>query len=77
MDNLASEMLKELKASSKRWFTIAIVELLVILGMITAFFIYESQFETVDNTTEISTDADDNSGDNSIKIEGDLHNGNY
>lgn len=30
-DTLATEMLKELKAQSKRWFIIAIVELIIIL----------------------------------------------
>ena len=41
MDNetLAMEMLKELKSNAKRWFIVAIVELIIILG-ITGMFIW-------------------------------------
>lgn len=61
--SLAYELLQELKRSNKRWFIIAMVELVIIVGMIIGFFIYESQFDyvtTTENTQEItSTDSSD------------------
>lgn len=44
---LALEMLKELKAQSKRWFIIAIVELVLLVGSNIGWLIYESQYETI------------------------------
>lgn len=49
--SLAYEMLEEIKKSNKRWFAIAIIELVIIVGMVVGFFIYESQFEYVTETT--------------------------
>lgn len=46
-DTLATEMLKELKAQSKRWFIISIIELILLVGSNIGWWIYESQFETV------------------------------
>lgn len=43
--SLAMEMLEELKRSNKRWFIIAVVELLIIVSMIIGFLIYESQYD--------------------------------
>lgn len=43
--SLAFEMLQEIKRSNKRWFIIAIVELIIIIGMIIGFLVYESQYE--------------------------------
>ena len=40
-------MLKELKAQSKRWFVISIIELVLLVGSNIGWWIYESQFETV------------------------------
>lgn len=37
---LASELLREVKASAKRWFIISMVELLMLLGMGTALIWY-------------------------------------
>ena len=53
---LALEMLKELKAQSKRKDIIIIILIGVILAMIIGFFIFENQFETVsdETTTEYS-----------------------
>ena len=45
--SLALEMLKEVKAQSKRWFVIAIIELVIIIATNTGWLIYESTFETV------------------------------
>ena len=52
--SLATEMLQELKASNKRWFIIAIVELIIIVSMVIGYFVYESQF-TYEDTEEIYT----------------------
>lgn len=46
-DTLALEMMKELKAHSKRWFIVAIIELVIIIATNTGWLIYESTFETV------------------------------
>ena len=46
-DTLALEMLKELKHQSKRWFIIAIIELIIIIATNTGWLIYEGQFETI------------------------------
>lgn len=48
---LAYEMLGEIKRSSKRWFIISIIELVIIVSMVVGFFVYESQFEYVTSTT--------------------------
>lgn len=58
--SLALEMLKELKAQSKRKDIIIIILIGVILAMIIGFFIFENQFETVsdETTTEYSQEAD-------------------
>ena len=50
--SLAYEMLGEIKKSNKRWFIIAIIELVIIVAMAIGFFIYESQFEYVTTATE-------------------------
>ena len=42
--SLAYEMLQEIKKSNKRWFIIAIIELVIIVAMVVSFFIYESQY---------------------------------
>lgn len=39
---LATELLHELKASAKRWFIIAVIELFIILGIISGFVWYLS-----------------------------------
>lgn len=60
---LATEMLHELKAQSKRWFIIAIVELVLLVGSNVAWLVYQSQYEDVTTTTdEVQTMEDiDNS----------------
>lgn len=63
---LALEMLQELKRNAKRWFIIAIVELILLVGSNVAWLVYQSQFETItdETTTEYSQEAD-TEGDNS------------
>lgn len=60
---LATEMLHELKAQSKRWFIIAIVELVLLVGSNVCWLVYQSQYEDVTTTTdEVQTMEDiDNS----------------
>ena len=73
MDNetLATELIRELKAQSKRWFIIAVIELGLILAIVAAFFWYFSL-----PTDEISVEADSGNA-NYIgrDLEGDLYNG--
>lgn len=59
-DTLATEMLKELKAQSKRKDIIIIVLIGVILAMIIGFFIYENQFEVVADTETTTVDGGEN-----------------
>lgn len=60
-DTLATEMLKELKAQSKRWFIIAVIELILIIATNVGWLIYNSQFEEI-TTDEVQTIEDiDNS----------------
>ena len=53
---LATEMLKELKENAKRWFTIAMVELFVIFGVIGAFIWYIN--EPVEEVITYEQEAD-------------------
>ena len=55
-DSFALEMLKELKSQSKRWFIIAIIELVILISTNVGWMIYESNFETI--TTEEQTIED-------------------
>lgn len=57
---LALEMLKELKAQSKRKDIIIIILIGVILAMIIGFFIYENQFEVVADTETTTVDGGEN-----------------
>ena len=67
--SLAYEMLEELKranerlertanSNSKRWFIIAIIELVIIISMVIGFLIYESQYDYV-TTTENTQETQD------------------
>lgn len=62
-ESLALEILKEVKANCKRWFIIAIVELVLLVGSNIAWLVYQSQYEDVTTTTdEVQTMEDiDNS----------------
>ena len=59
-ENLAMEMLRELKQNSRRWFIIAIIELVLLVGSNIAWLVYQSQYETLsdETTTEYSQEAD-------------------
>ena len=73
MDNqtLATELIRELKAQSRRWFIIALVELGIIIVIVVAFFWYFSL-----PADEIDIQADSGNA-NYIgnNLEGDLYNG--
>lgn len=56
-DNLALEMLKELKAQSKRWFIIAVVSIIITIATNAGWLIYNSQYEYTDET-QIIDDID-------------------
>ena len=64
--NLATEMLHELKAQSKRWFIIAIIELVLLVGSNIGWILYESQFEeiTTDESTQYIEDIDNSTNSN-------------
>ena len=59
-ESLALEILKEVKANCKRWFIIAIIELVLLVGSNIAWLVYQSQYETLsdETTTEYSQEAD-------------------
>lgn len=64
--NLATEMLRELKQNSRRWFIIAIVELVLLVGSNIGWLVYQSQYEDVTTTTdEVQTMEDIDNSDNS------------
>lgn len=56
-DFLATELLSEIKSSSRRWFKVAIGELIVILLIVAGFLLYLNQYDfsstqTIENTAE-------------------------
>lgn len=62
-ETLATEMLRELKINSKRWFIIAIVELVIIIATTGIFVWYINQpIEEIETTTTQDADTE---GDNS------------
>lgn len=63
-DSLALEMLKELKHQSRRWFIIAIIELIIIIATNTGWLIYEAQFETITEEEQTIEDIDNSSNSN-------------
>lgn len=63
-DTLALEMLKELKAQSKRWFIIAIIELIILIATNVGWFVYESQYETITDEQTITQEQIDTENSN-------------
>lgn len=64
--SLALEMLKEVKAQSKRWFIVAIIELVIIIATNAGWLIYNSQFEEITTSTdEVQTIEDIDNSSNS------------
>ena len=66
MDTLATEMLKEMKASSKRKDIIIMVLIAIILISNIAWLVYESQFETISDQEQV---IDTENSSNSIYIQ--------
>lgn len=66
MDNspLALEILRELKSQSKRWFIIAVIELIIIIATNTGWLIYNSQFETITEEQAITQEQMDTENSN-------------
>lgn len=62
--SLALEMLKELKAQSKRWFIISIIELILLIASNIGWWIYESQFQTVTEEQTITQEQTDTENSN-------------
>ena len=56
-ETLATEMLKELKINAKRWFIIAIIELIIILSGATMFVLYLNT-PTIEDEISYTQDAD-------------------
>lgn len=52
--SLALEKMKELKKSAHRWFIISLFLLIALVGTNVAWFIYESSFETVIDSSILS-----------------------
>lgn len=63
-DSFALEMLKELKAQSKRWFIIAIIELVILIATNVGWFVYESQYETITDEQTITQEQIDTENSN-------------
>lgn len=59
-ETLATEMLREIKAQSKRKDIIIIILIGVILAMIIGFFIYENSYELVADTETTTVDGGEN-----------------
>ena len=72
-ESLATELLHEVKMSAKRWFIIALIELVIIFGMVGMFIWYISlpvEVETIEiesddgNANYIGHDGEINNGEN-------------
>ena len=62
--SLATEMLHEMKMQSKRWFIIAVIELILLVGSNICWLIYESQFEEVTTEEQVIEDINNSSNSN-------------
>ena len=70
-ETLATELIRELKAHSRRWFIIALVELGIILSFIVAVFWY---FSLPVDEVDVQSDSG-NANYIGRDLEGDLYNG--
>lgn len=57
-ETLATEMLREIKKSAKRWFVISVILLIALISSNIAWLIYESQYETITDETQTIEDID-------------------
>lgn len=58
-ETLATEMLHEIKAQSKRWFVISIILLIALIGSNIAWLIHEGQYETISTDESIEQEQTD------------------
>lgn len=70
-DNLATELLREVKATSRRWFILFIITLIMLCGTNMAW-LYAWNSPSDETTTTIT--SDDGSNTNYIEGEGDITN---
>ena len=70
-DNLATELLREVKATSRRWFILFIITLIMLCGTNMAW-LYAWNLPSEETTTTITSDDDSNP--NYIEGEGDITN---
>ena len=70
-DNLATELLREVKATSKRWFILFIIALIMLCGTNMAW-LYAWNLPSEETTTTIT--SDDGSNANYFEGEGDITN---
>lgn len=63
-DSFALEMLKEMKLQSKRWFIIAVIELVLLVGSNIGWLIYESQYEDITTEEQLIEDIDNSNNSN-------------
>lgn len=70
-DNLATELLREVKATSKRWFILFIITLIMLCGTNMAW-LYAWNLPSDETTATITSDDDSNA--NYIEGEGDITN---
>ena len=63
-NSLALEMLRELKSNAKRWFIIAIIELVLLVGSNIGWLIFESQYETTTTDEQVMEDIDNSTNSN-------------
>lgn len=58
-ETLATEMLREIKAQSKRWFIISIILLIALVGSNITWLIHEGQYETISTDESIEQEQTD------------------
>lgn len=56
---LATEMLREIKAQTKRWFIISIILLVALVGSNVTWLIHEGQYETISTDESIEQEQTD------------------
>lgn len=72
---LAMQMLKETAKQSKRWFAIAVIEAVIIFGIIAGVFWFINNFEIVTDTTIDSTTTTQDGGGENYMSGVDIQNG--
>lgn len=58
-ETLATEMLREIKAQTKRWFIISIILLVALVGSNVAWLIHEGQYEAISTDESIEQEQTD------------------